>query len=202
VVLTELEIARRREVWIAQSDLFLDTDVRLSFAYVARVCAASEFDRDQLESIFRDEVAPIVESNLLDIAGDWAGFPEDWLVSSIVARLETDGAGNYRLRTSVLDEWRAVNHLVTRLRGLPPEQRDSRWRLWNTLSKLFLEREPNPPDAWHAGYTSEQLAWIFQEEMLPSYGKSIEAYRTHAPKMYPTRGELVAAWAKWLEPLR
>ena len=38
----------REQVWIAQSDLFLDTDVRLSFAYIARVAAGSDEVGDDL----------------------------------------------------------------------------------------------------------------------------------------------------------
>ncbi|HEU0123261.1 MAG TPA: hypothetical protein VFQ91_22215, partial [Bryobacteraceae bacterium] len=122
-------ISGRRAVWIAQSDLFLDTDTRLSYPYIARVAAESPFSLDELAAIFRDEVAPIAEPNLLDIAGEWAGFPEDWLVQSIAGRLERM-PGPYRFLTNAGAQWEAVAYLVSRLRGLPPEKREGRWTAW------------------------------------------------------------------------
>ena len=62
-------IAERRDVWIALSDLFLDTDVRLSYPYIARVLAASPYSTNELALIFQNEVAPAVESNLFEVAG-------------------------------------------------------------------------------------------------------------------------------------
>lgn len=134
-------IAERREVWIALSDLFLDTDVRLNFAYIARVLAASRYTLEELEAICRDEVAPAVESNLLDIAGDWAGFPEEWLIGQITAR----PPGHYRIKTNALNDFRAVAHLASALRALPPEKREERVQLWHKLQPLFLDRNPTRP---------------------------------------------------------
>src|SRR4051794_32799035 len=84
--MTPEEIAIRRPVWVALSDLFLDTDVRLYFAYSARALAQSPFTMDQLDSIFEEEVSPVVAVNLCSIAGEWAGFDEEWLVSEILGR--------------------------------------------------------------------------------------------------------------------
>lgn len=92
--------------------------------------------------ICRDEVAPAVESNLLDIAGDWAGFPEEWLIAQITAR----PPGRHRMRTNALDEFHAVAHLVRALRRLPPEKREERTQLWQKMRLLFLERNPARPD--------------------------------------------------------
>jgi hypothetical protein len=51
---TEDEIAARRPVWIALSDLFLDTDVRLSFAYIARVLAEAPYSLDELRKMLKE----------------------------------------------------------------------------------------------------------------------------------------------------
>lgn len=76
-------IIDRKPVWSALSDLFLDTDVTLHYDYIVRTCAASPFTIDELEAILKNEVAPVVLPNLYDIAGEWAGFDEDWLVKAI-----------------------------------------------------------------------------------------------------------------------
>jgi len=189
-------IAERRDVWIAQSDLFLDTDVRLSFAYIARVTAGSPYSLAELEAICRDEVAPIVESNLSDIAGEWAGFPEDWLIRSIVQRLEKNPKTPFSMDTDALEQWRAVAHLVSCLRALPPEQRDERSHLWHAMSKLFLNRSPTPPEKLPRD--PALLEWVYRYDMLPSYGASVDGYYRHNPKGYPTMPELEATFREWL----
>ena len=50
---------------------------------IARVCAESSFTLEELKEILDSEVAPICSRNLLSIAGEWAGFDEEWLASSI-----------------------------------------------------------------------------------------------------------------------
>lgn len=77
----------RHKVWIALSDLFLDTDVSLHFDHIQRVLVPAPFSMDELDLILRDEVAPVFLSNLFDIAGEWAGFPEDVIVKKIDAYL-------------------------------------------------------------------------------------------------------------------
>lgn len=192
-------IAERREVWIALSDLFLDTDVRLSFAYIARVAAASKYSLEELEAICRDEVAPIVESNLLEIAGDWAGFPEEWLIGSISRRLAENPPAPYRMETDALEQWHAVAVLVRCLRVLPPEQRLARSQLWHTMSKLFLNRRPPAPEELS---DPDLLAYVYRYEMLPSYGASVDGYYKHNSGLYPTLDEIEARWLEWLAAIR
>ncbi len=84
----------RKDVWIALSDLFLDTDVTLSYDYIRRVCAGSNFTLQELNHILINEVAPVCSVNLLSVAGEWAGFNEEWLVGSIIKR-------SYKKRTAI-----------------------------------------------------------------------------------------------------
>lgn len=75
--------SERERIWIALSHLFLDTDVSLHFDYVERTLATSSFPMDEIDLILRDEVTPVCIPNLYDVAGEWAGFNEDWLLSNI-----------------------------------------------------------------------------------------------------------------------
>jgi hypothetical protein len=113
--MTPEEIAIRRPVWVAMSDLFLDTDVSLFHEHIARVCAESRFTIGQLESIFNDEVAPLVGSNLLSVAGEWAAFDEEWLVSQIEERL--DRKWPLPSMNPAAGKWRPVAQLIVSLRG-------------------------------------------------------------------------------------
>lgn len=81
------ELEQRRPVWDSLSTLYLDTDVTLLRGYRARTLAASPFTLEELEAILIDEVYPVCWTNVLNIAGEWAGFDPAWLQSRIVQRL-------------------------------------------------------------------------------------------------------------------
>lgn len=85
--LPELEVDRRRPVWVALSDLYLDTELeRSDHDRIADAIIASGYSVEEVEQILRREVGPIVGANLLSIAGEWEGFDEDWLVEAILQR--------------------------------------------------------------------------------------------------------------------
>ena len=79
---SELDI--RRPLWIALSDLYLDTVP--DWDRIAAHCARSPFSIAELQRILFDEVHPVVHANLWSVAGVWQGFDADWLVACIVAR--------------------------------------------------------------------------------------------------------------------
>lgn len=101
----------RPAVWKAMADLFLDTDTSLHYDYIARVTAESPYTLEELEEIFLTEVAPVLEFNLLDIAGEWAMFDDEWVVESIAQRLAKQ-PGRYRMKTNVGKCWQEVAVLV------------------------------------------------------------------------------------------
>ena len=80
----ESDLECRRPVWLALSDLFLDTDVNLFRAGNARTLAASPYSVDELDWILREEVYPACSFNLREVAGEWAGFDADWLERRIL----------------------------------------------------------------------------------------------------------------------
>jgi hypothetical protein len=121
------------------------------------------------------------------------------LIREITGRLEKNPPAPYEMETDALDQWHAVAVLVRALRALPPEKRLARTQLWNTMSKLFLDRDPPAPE----GLSDPELfAYAYRHEMLPSYGVSVEGFRQHAPKMYPTLTEIEAHVEVWLETAR
>lgn len=81
------DLADRRPVWDALSDMFLDTDISLSREWRVRVLAESPYSVDDLERILVDEVYPVCKYNLLCVAGEWTGFDLDWLEEQILRRL-------------------------------------------------------------------------------------------------------------------
>ena len=82
---TDLE--RRRHVWNALSELYLDTELEEpDNARIAAVLAQSGYSSGQLEEILYRELHPVLLTNLVSFAGEWAGFDPDWLEAQILKR--------------------------------------------------------------------------------------------------------------------
>lgn len=80
------DLAERKKVWIALSDLFLDTDTSIFHENIVKALLASPYSIAEIEKIMLYEVYPVCRWNLLSIAGEWAGFDEKWLVEKIHER--------------------------------------------------------------------------------------------------------------------
>lgn len=81
----DTELAKRKKVWSALSNLFLDTDVTLSEESVVRELASSPYDIDTLETILEREVSPVCKWNVF--WWEWAGFDVEWLAENILRNL-------------------------------------------------------------------------------------------------------------------
>ena len=87
VVIDETEIERRKPVWAALSELWLDTELTQDdLQRIAGVMKRSGYSVPQLREIYLFEVAPVVFPNLLVVAGEWAGFDEEWLFTQATKR--------------------------------------------------------------------------------------------------------------------
>ena len=95
------EINNRKIIWHAMSDLFLDTDVNLSYENIVIKCASSIYFIDELYEILISEVAPACSFNLYDIAGEWAGFDEEWLEQRIVKVMHRKNSFFSKLYSSI-----------------------------------------------------------------------------------------------------
>jgi len=54
---------------------------------IAQVMAVSGLPIEELRRIYVAEVAPGASANLLQVAGEWAGFDEEWLCQQIMFNL-------------------------------------------------------------------------------------------------------------------
>ncbi len=82
-------IEQKKMVWVALADVFLDTDVSLTYDAISKQCALSCFSIEELEHMLKNEVAPICCDNLMCVAGQWAGFDEEWLITNITDKINT-----------------------------------------------------------------------------------------------------------------
>lgn len=61
-------------------DLFMDTDVTLSYGYIAQRCTVPKFSKEELEAILFNEVLPVMKFNMLAFpTPEWAGFKTGWV---------------------------------------------------------------------------------------------------------------------------
>jgi len=74
---------RRVAVWTAMAEHFLDTETRHEIPLTALACVEAGLSVDQARMTWQDEITPVVGANLFDMAGEWAGWDQKWLVESI-----------------------------------------------------------------------------------------------------------------------
>jgi len=136
------ELERRRPVWNAMSDVFLDAETRCSIPQVALVLAQSGYSEEELDAIWQDEIVPECAWNLRQVAGEWALFVLD--EEALAAR----AAGNEPLVERVVPvsapdflegQWRAIKDLRKALLALPPDQRAARTAMWTVFVHAYLE---------------------------------------------------------------
>ena len=115
----------RIPVWIALSDLYLDTEVSTFHDGIAATLAASPYSLDALRDMLMDDVHPALYPNLLSVAGEWAGFDHDWLVE----RIEAVGRKpRWRRRISrwfardIDLQWRALEPMIRAARSAEPQR--------------------------------------------------------------------------------
>ena len=110
------DIQRRRPVWEALSELFLDTELQeYDFARVSRVLAESGYTNEELHSILFREVFPACVPNLHHPAGAWTGFNTNWLEEEILNKApcgQTDGLVPPPDYWMIEKEWRRVLELL------------------------------------------------------------------------------------------
>ena len=72
----------RHAVWIALSELFLDTEhTPEALEQIEKTLRASPYDLVTIDQIMLDEVSPVCLPNLRSIAGIWEGFDADQLIA-------------------------------------------------------------------------------------------------------------------------
>ncbi len=115
----------RIPVWIALSELYLDTDVSVFHDAIAETLAASPYLPAELRDILMDDVHPALHANLMSVAGEWAGFDEAWLIE----RIEAVGRQpRWRRRMSrwfardIDAQWRALEPMILAARNTEPQR--------------------------------------------------------------------------------
>jgi hypothetical protein len=140
--LTAAALERRKPVWDAMSDVFLDTETRWAMPRIAFTLVQSGYEPEELDAIWHDEIVPECAWNLSQIAGEWAMFVLD--EEALAAR----AAGQKPLVERIVGvstpafidgQWRAILDLRAVLLALPSEQRAERTAMWTVFLHAYLE---------------------------------------------------------------
>jgi hypothetical protein len=178
--LTAEDVARRRPVWVAMSDVFLDTETRWGFPWIAQVMVASGLAWEELDAIWRDEIYPECQGNLFQVAGEWALLTLD--EPRLIRRAE---AGPYRARRlfyrlsagEIDTQWEAIGRLYRLLLALPETERAAHVEVWTLLAHPYVDRElstvlflKEKRDRLAAtGWTLERITETFERDFRPVY---------------------------------
>ena len=123
-----LNIEERKPIWIALSNFYLDTELQESdFRHIAFKIIESPYSFEKVKEINKYEIFPVLQANLMSVAGEWAGFDEKWLVNSIKESL-------------------AKRNTVKKI-GIESSYLTLKWmckEYWEKLEKVYNELKSNP----------------------------------------------------------
>lgn len=157
------ERARRRKVWTALSDLFLDTEVRQWMPRMANEVLAAGYTDDEMRSIWSRELVPEFGPNLMQVAGEWTDLPydEDGMVARAEGRRTPSGVVVAALAPSIEDQHELVLRIRRALAEAAPGQRDAIVTGLEALLRSLLADEQPPTatlaaavDAWLVEHTA------------------------------------------------
>jgi hypothetical protein len=88
-MLSAADVERRLPVWMAMSEIFLDTELDTAdFARISNALRTAGYDSAELKDIFFQEVVPVLGHNLLSAVGEWAGWNSEDLRRLLLPRLQ------------------------------------------------------------------------------------------------------------------
>ena len=125
-MLSDEEIRVREPIWLALSELWLDTELtEVDLNSIASVMAESKYSLAELRDIYLYEVAPVAYLNQLSVAGAWAGFDREWLFGRIEEEARRSGPARRFCRRMMKplmtyateEHWRALAGKVSKQRA-------------------------------------------------------------------------------------
>ena len=109
----EKDIESRTPVWDCMQDLYMDTDVTLSYEHISKVCGNSEYSIKELEEILFQEVLPALKFNMFDLpAPEWAGFESEWVVDRVLKKHKFGKRRPWILRRYTNSHWKLLKTLI------------------------------------------------------------------------------------------
>jgi len=97
------DLDRRRPVWEALSDLFLDTEITEGlYKHIAKTIVESAYTPAEVHAILWDEVFPVIEWNLRNPCGVWEGFRGEYLEERILTATDRQSASQQPITARIV----------------------------------------------------------------------------------------------------
>lgn len=101
----------------------MDTDVTLSYDFIARRCADSKYSIDELENILFNEVLPALRFNMFILpTPEWAGFHTDWVVKRVLSKHLFGKRKPWILRRYTQAHWIHIRQKIQEIRQKKHEE--------------------------------------------------------------------------------
>jgi len=161
---------------MAMADHFLDTETRTGIPITALICVEAGLSVSQARDIWCYEVTPAVWPNLWAVAGEWAGWREDWLVGQIRRYRERwpNRPGMipyliYRLRVHMIHrDWVAIGKCMELLLQDTASRRGRLTTDLKLLANRYFDFMPEK-EASPTGARARALRQLFTDAFLPIF---------------------------------
>ena len=114
MVKPEDDVQDRTAVWDVMQDLFMDTDVTLSYELIAAECSHSKYSLVELEQILFNEVLPAFKFNMFYLsAPEWKGYKREWVVERVLAKHKFGQRKPWIFRRITMQLWVVLKVLIS-----------------------------------------------------------------------------------------
>jgi len=112
------KIEERKPIWSALSELFLDTNLEApDIERISKRLAESPYPTQKIEEILRFEVTPPLKWNMMVVAGEWAGFDDDFLCERISPRIDRKPFIRFPVFGLIQEDWRKIKTRIHEIRN-------------------------------------------------------------------------------------
>jgi hypothetical protein len=165
----------RKRVWMAFAEHFLDTETRQELPQAALAAVEAGFSVEEAREIWCYEVTPAVGANLWSVAGEWAGWDEEWLVATVAEaarrRRRPPGIGSYLAYRATVHfghaSWVAIERLMKALLAVDPAVRKTLASDLAALASHYFDFVPRDLGLQSPGRRDE-LKRLYVEVFLPA----------------------------------
>lgn len=116
--LSDEDVAKRLPVWSILSETFLDSELNdQDYDRIALELARSGFAAQTLEQVFKREVAPAFCVNMLGVAGEWRGWPDDFIKERVLQKRNSFLSNlvcRWLISGHIQDEWNKLHIRLVR----------------------------------------------------------------------------------------
>ncbi len=186
--------SNRPEVWMALADQFLDTETRTWIPSTALLIVKAGYSIEEAKDILRYEVSPAVSFNSWSVAGEWAGWDEDWLTDRIKSQLgrwpHRPGVIPYllyRLQVHFIHgAWTTIERCMNLFEPLNDKRRQNLDADLSFLAELYFDFGPFTPV--HPTPSRRAELWsLYEDIFLPIFKPLVARFDEESPKACATR---------------